>query len=189
MTTDLHVHDHSSNEVAILAGGCFWCLEAAFERVQGVIHVENGYANGLLERAPTYQEVCTGQTGFAEVVHVTYDSKEINFDILLNIFFAIHDPTTLNRQGADIGSQYRSAIFTLNHDQLELANTKIQQLTQSLFFSAPIVTVVEPLKNYYSAETYHQSYFAKHPHEGYCQMVIQPKLNTLRAQYNAMLKK
>lgn len=176
-------------ETIVLAGGCFWCLEAAFKQVQGIIHVENGYANGLLERAPTYQEVCTGQTGFAEVVHITYDPKEINFDNLLNIFFAIHDPTTLNRQGADVGTQYRSAIFTFNHDQQQQAHEKIRQLTQSEFFNEPIVTVVESLKNYYSAEAYHQDYFAKHPYEGYCQMVIQPKLNTLRTQYYAMLKK
>lgn len=189
MTTNINLYNHSSSEIAILAGGCFWCLEAAFEKVQGIIHVENGYANGLLEHAPTYEEVCTGRTGFAEVVHVKYDPKKVNFDILLNIFFAIHDPTTLNRQGADVGTQYRSAIFTLNDDQPQQADKKIQDLTQSAFFSAPIVTVVEPLKNYYSAEAYHQNYFAKHPHEGYCQMVIQPKLNTLRAQYSAMLKK
>lgn len=176
-------------EAIVLAGGCFWCLEAAFGQVQGVVHVESGYANGLLERAPTYEEVCAGSTGFAEAVRVLYDPEEIGFDVLLNIFFVIHDPTTLNRQGADVGTQYRSGIFVLNSEQQQQADGRIQYLAQSGFFSAPIVTVVEPLRNYYPAESYHQNYFVKHPHEGYCQMVIQPKLDALRSQYHAMLKR
>ena len=160
-------------KVAILGGGCFWCLEAAFEIVDGIIDVESGYANGDKPN-PTYKEVCTDTTGYAEVVKITYDESKISYKEILDIFFAIHDPTTLNRQGADVGSQYRSIIIYLDDKQKEIANEYIKNLQPTL--DRKIVTKVEPLKNYYKAEEYHQDYFRKNPTQPYCQAVALPKV-------------
>jgi len=160
-------------KTAILGGGCFWCLEAAFEIVDGIIDVESGYANGNIPN-PTYKEVCTDTTGYAEVVKITYDENKISYQEILDIFFAIHDPTTLNRQGADFGSQYRSIIIYLDDEQKEIANEYIKNLQQKL--DRKIVTKVEPLKNYYKAEEYHQDYFRKNPTQPYCQAVALPKV-------------
>ncbi len=158
---------------AILGGGCFWCLEAAFEIVDGIIDVESGYANGNIPN-PTYKEVCTDTTGYAEVVKIKYDESRISYKEILDIFFAIHDPTTLNRQGADFGSQYRSIIIYLDDKQKEIANEYIKKLQPTL--DRKIVTKVEPLKNYYKAEEYHQDYFRKNPTQPYCQAVALPKV-------------
>ncbi len=158
---------------AIFGGGCFWCLEAAFEIVDGVIDVESGYANGHKEN-PTYKEVCTDTTGYAEVVKITYDDNKISYKELLEIFFAIHDPTTLNRQGADFGSQYRSIIIYLDEEQKKEALEFIQELQK--YLDRKIVTKVEALKNYYKAEEYHQDYFRKNPMQAYCQAVALPKV-------------
>jgi len=158
---------------AILGGGCFWCLEAAFEIVDGIIDVESGYANCNISD-PTYKEVCTDTTGCAEVVKIRYDESKISYKKILDIFFKIHDPTTLNRQGADFGSQYRSTILTLNKEQEEIAKEYIKNLQPKL--ERKIVTKVEPLKNYYKAEEYHQDYFRKNPNQAYCQAVVLPKV-------------
>ncbi len=160
-------------EESILGGGCFWCLEAAFEIVDGVLDVESGYANGHIDN-PTYKEVCTDTTGHAEVIKITYDSSKINYKRLLEIFFKIHDPTTLNRQGGDYGSQYRSTIITLNQDQERVAKEYISNISQNL--DRKIVTKVESIKNYYKAEEYHQDYFRKNPNQPYCLAVALPKI-------------
>jgi len=158
---------------AIFGGGCFWCLEAAFEIVDGIIDVESGYANGHIDN-PSYKEVCTDTTGHAEVIKITFDEDKISYEDLLNIFFAIHDPTTLNRQGADFGSQYRSIIITLDSKQEKIAQDYISKLQKSL--DKKIVTKIEPLKCYYKAEEYHQDYFRKNPNQPYCQAVALPKV-------------
>ena len=158
---------------AIFGGGCFWCLEAAFEIVEGVLDVESGYANGHKEN-PTYKEVCSDTTGYAEVVKIKYDESKISYKDLLKIFFTIHDPTTLNRQGADYGSQYRSIIIYLDQEQKKEALEFIQELQK--YLNRKIVTKVEPLKNYYKAEEYHQDYFRKNPTQPYCQAVALPKV-------------
>ena len=158
---------------AIFGGGCFWCLEAAFEIVDGVLDVESGYANGHKEN-PNYKEVCTDTTGYAEVVKIKYDDSKITYKDLLKIFFTIHDPTTLNRQGADYGSQYRSIIIYLNQEQKKEALEFINTLQK--YLDRKIVTKVEPLKNYYKAEEYHQDYFRKNPTQPYCQAVALPKV-------------
>ena len=158
---------------AILGGGCFWCIEAAFEIVDGIIDVQSGYANCHKEN-PTYKEVCTDTTGCAEVVKVEYDESKITFKDILELFFKIHDPTTLNRQGADFGSQYRSTILTLDDNQEKLAKEYIAKIQPN--FSKKIVTKVEPLKNYYKAEEYHQDYFKNNPNQPYCLAVAAPKV-------------
>ena len=158
---------------AIFGGGCFWCLEAAFEIIDGVIDVESGYANGHTQN-PSYKEVCTDTTGHAEVIKIKYDDEKISYKELLELFFKIHDPTTLNRQGADFGSQYRSIIITLDKEQTKEAKEYIEQIGPQ--FSRKIVTKVEPLKEYYKAEEYHQDYFRKNPTQGYCQAVALPKV-------------
>jgi len=168
-------------KTAILGGGCFWCLEAAFEIVDGIIDVESGYANGDKPN-PTYKEVCTDTTGYAEVVKITYDESKISYKEILDIFFAIHDPTTLNRQGADVGSQYRSIIIYLDDEQKEIANEYIKNLQPKL--DRKIVTKVEPLKNYYKAEEYHQDYFRKNPTQPYCQAVALPKVLKVKKLIN-----
>ena len=168
-------------KTAILGGGCFWCLEAAFEIVDGIIDVESGYANGNIPN-PTYKDVCTDTTGYAEVVKITYDESKISYKEILDIFFAIHDPTTLNRQGADVGSQYRSIIIYLDDEQKEIANEYIKNLQPKL--DRKIVTKVEPLKNYYKAEEYHQDYFRKNPTQPYCQAVALPKVLKVKKLIN-----
>lgn len=174
-------------ETATLAGGCFWCLDGAYRDLRGVISVESGYAGGETPD-PTYEQVCTGNTGHAEVVRITYDPDEIKYRDLLEVFFSIHDPTTLNRQGGDVGTQYRSAVFYHDDAQRQAAEGIIAELTADGTFKDPIVTEVTALDAYYPGETYHQDYYRNNPGQGYCQVVIAPKLAKFRAKYAGMLK-
>lgn len=174
-------------EVATLAGGCFWCLEAVYDQLKGVISVESGYAGGHVDN-PTYQQVCGGRTGHAEVVRITFDPDVVSFRQLLEVFFTIHDPTTLNRQGADVGPQYRSAIFYHSPEQKATAEEVIRQLEAQELWPDPIVTELSPASNYYEAEVYHQEYFARNPYQGYCQVVIAPKVAKFRKKYLDQLK-
>lgn len=176
----------SDFDTATLAGGCFWCLEAVYERVRGVTAVQSGYANGHAP-APTYEAVCRGDTGYAEAVRITFDPAVISYRNLLEIFFAIHDPTTLNRQGADVGEQYRSAIFTHDGAQERIAHDLVSELTAAGDFDAPIVTRIEPLINFFAAEPYHDHYFARHPEQGYCAYVIGPKVHKFRQKFSQWL--
>jgi len=175
-------------EVATLAGGCFWCLEAVFDEVQGVEHVESGYAGGTVAN-PTYRQVCGGATGHAEVVRITFDPAIVSFRDLLNIFFTIHDPTTLNRQGSDIGTQYRSAILYHSPEQKATAEQVIKEINEAKIWPAPIVTEVTPFQGFYMAEDYHQEYFANNGGQPYCQFVVAPKVAKFRARYTEKLKK
>ena len=175
-------------EIATLAGGCFWCLEAVFDDLEGVEDVVSGYSGGSVPN-PTYQRVCTGDTGHAEVVQVTFNPDVISYRDLLRVFFTIHDPTTLNRQGADAGTQYRSAIFTHNETQEKVAEEVIAELNDAGLWDDPIVTEVVPIEAFYAAEEYHQEYFRRNPNQGYCRMVIAPKVAKFRKQYLERLKK
>ena len=174
------------SETATLAGGCFWCLEAVFERLKGVKDVVSGYTGGHVTD-PTYRQVCSGMTGHAEAVQVTYDPEVISYTDLLEIFFTIHDPTTMNRQGPDHGTQYRSAIFTHNLEQELEARQVIGQFTRDGLFDEPIVTEVVPLETFYPAEDYHQEYYQRNPNQPYCSAVITPKLAKLRHRHAARL--
>lgn len=173
---------------ATLAGGCFWCLEAVFDDLKGVLSVESGYSGGATEN-PSYKAVCTGVTGHAEVVRVEFDPEQISFDDLLRVFFAIHDPTTLNRQGADVGTQYRSAIFYHDEAQKQAAERIVAELNAADLWPNPIVTEVSALLNYYPAEDYHQEYFANNPSQPYCAAVVAPKVAKFRKQFLDRLKK
>ena len=175
-------------DVATLAGGCFWCLEAVFDDLEGVEDVVSGYAGGSVPN-PTYKHVCTGETGHAEVVQVTFNADVISYRDLLRVFFTIHDPTTLNRQGADAGTQYRSAIFTHNETQEKVAEEVIAELNDAGIWGDPIVTEVVPFEAFYPAEEYHQEYFRRNPNQGYCRVVIAPKVAKFRKQYLDRLKK
>jgi peptide-methionine (S)-S-oxide reductase len=177
----------ASLEVAILAGGCFWCLEAVFREVDGVENVVSGYTGGATVN-PTYEQVCSGKTGHAEVVQVSFDPLKISYREILEIFFSIHDPTTLNRQGADVGTQYRSAIFYHSEQQKAIAEELLAELNAAHLWKKPIVTQIVPLHTFYPAEDYHQGYFAQHPEQGYCQMVISPKVSKFRQQWSKHLK-
>ena len=170
---------------AVLGGGCFWCLDAAFRQINGVEDVVSGYANGHLEN-PSYKEVCTDTTGHAEVVKVLYDDNKLSYRDLLEIFYAIHDPTTLNRQGADFGSQYRSTILYQTDDEKRIAEDVTEEVQKEL--DRKVVTRIEPLKNFYPAEEYHQNYFAKNPWQGYCQAVVAPKVTKIREKFSKKLK-
>jgi peptide-methionine (S)-S-oxide reductase len=170
------------SEVATLAGGCFWCLEALFREVKGIEKVVSGYSGGTAVN-PSYAEVCSGATGHAESVQLTYDPKKISFREILTIFFSVHDPTTLNRQGADVGTQYRSAIFYHSPRQKAEAEEVIKRLNASKTWGASVVTQVAPFKNFYPAEAYHQEYFARNPEQPYCSVVIAPKLDKFRKRY------
>lgn len=174
-------------EQATLGGGCFWCLEAVYDQLKGVTDVVSGYAGGRIPN-PTYQQVCTGMTGHAEVVQITYDPAIISFGDLLDVFFTIHDPTTLNRQGADVGTQYRSVIFTHSPEQEQIARQKIADLTAAGVWDDPIVTEITPLDRFYPAEDYHQEYFVNNPNQGYCRVVIAPKVAKFRKLYLERLK-
>ncbi|MGB4068048.1 MAG: peptide-methionine (S)-S-oxide reductase MsrA [Nitrospira sp.] len=174
-------------EIAILAGGCFWCLEAVFDQVRGVESVESGYIGGSLDH-PSYEAVCGGQTGHAEAVRITFDPRVIPYKGLLEIFFVIHDPTTLNRQGNDAGTQYRSAIFYTSSEQQQTAEDLIRSLTTEKLYDAPIVTQVVSVSPWYEAESYHQEYFAQNPLQGYCQFVVGPKVAKFRKQFAQRLK-
>jgi peptide-methionine (S)-S-oxide reductase len=178
----------SKMEVATLGGGCFWCIEAAFEEIKGVVKVESGYAGGIIA-SPTYEQVCTGTTGHAEVVQVTFDPSVVSFKEILEIFFTAHDPTTLNRQGADVGTQYRSVIFYHDEKQKETAERVIAELDAARVWDSPTVTRIEPFKNFYKAEEYHRGYFSRHPEAAYCRVVIAPKIVKLREKYREKLKR
>jgi peptide-methionine (S)-S-oxide reductase len=179
---------NGSKEVATLAGGCFWCIEAVFDDLKGVEDVVSGYSGGAVAN-PTYRQVCAGTTGHAEVVQVTFDPAAISFRELLEVFFTIHDPTTLNRQGADVGTQYRSAIFYHSPEQRATAEQVIADLTAAGVWDRPIVTEVGPFQAFYPAEDYHQEYFLNNPGQPYCQMVVAPKVAKFRKQYVERLKR
>jgi len=178
----------SRTEVATLAGGCFWCLEAVFDELRGVRKIESGYSGGFVPD-PTYRQVCTGTTGHAEVVQVTFDPNVISFRDLLEVFFAVHDPTTLNRQGPDVGTQYRSAIFYHTPEQKRVAEEVIAELDAAHTWDAPIVTEVAPFDAFYDAEDYHQEYFRRNEGQPYCRVVVAPKVAKFRAQHLDRLKK
>ena len=175
-------------QTATLAGGCFWCLEAVFDEVKGVQGVESGYAGGKMAN-PSYREVCNGNTGHAEVVQVHFDANVVSYHDLLNVFFAIHDPTTLNRQGNDTGTQYRSAIFYHDDEQKMVAEELIKSLNAQKIFDRPIVTEVTKLDKFYMAEDYHQEYFARNPYQPYCMAVVSPKVSKFRKHFLELLKK
>ena len=175
-------------ETATFAGGCFWCLEAVYDEAKGVLSVESGYSNGHVAN-PSYRDVCNGNTGHAEVIQIKFDPSIISFRDLLNVFFTIHDPTTLNRQGADVGTQYRSAIFYHSPEQKAVAEQTISELNAQGIWNSPIVTEVEALKDFYIAENYHQEYFARNQNQPYCQAVVAPKVAKFRKHYLELLKK
>lgn len=172
-------------ETATLGGGCFWCLEAVYKRIKGVEKVVSGYSGGT-SRNPTYQEVCGGRSGHAEVVQITYDADRVTFNDLLDVFWAIHDPTSLNKQGADTGTQYRSVIFYRDDEQKALAQKAIDELGGTL--ERPVVTELSPLDVFYPAEAYHRDYFDTNPHEGYCMVVIDPKVEKFKKKFKSLLK-
>ncbi len=174
------------NEIATLDGGCFWCLEAAFDQLQGVQSVESGYMGGKHPN-PTYEAVCTGESGHAEVVQVTFDPSTISFREILEVFFSIHDPTTLNRQGNDVGTQYRSVIFHHSPEQEATAKEVISTLTHDKLFDSPIVTEVSPAEPFYMGEEYHQEYFVSYPNQPYCSYRIGPKIAKFRQQFTSKL--
>jgi peptide-methionine (S)-S-oxide reductase len=174
-------------EVATFAAGCFWCTEAVFDQLKGVVRVESGYSGGNVP-SPSYEEVCTGDTGHAESIEITFDPSIISFKDLLQIFFTTHDPTTYNRQGGDVGTQYRSAIFYHNPEQEKIARQVIQEFNRSKVWKKPIVTEVVPYREFYKAEDYHQDYYAKNSGQPYCRVVIEPKIAKLREHYREKLK-
>lgn len=174
-------------ETAVLGGGCFWCLEAVFEQVQGVESVTSGYCGGRNPN-PSYTEVCDGDTGHAEVVEIKFDPASLSFSDLLKIFFAIHDPTTLDRQGNDVGSQYRSVIFYQTSEQQRNANEVIGELNRQQIWDKPIVTQVVPAQPFYPAEDYHRQYFRANPEQGYCSVVVAPKVAKFRKRFAPLLK-
>lgn len=175
-------------QTATLAGGCFWCLEAVYDQVKGVVSVESGYTGGKMPN-PSYEDVCTGTTGHAETVQVTFDPDVVSYRDLLKVFFGIHDPTTLNRQGADVGTQYRSAIFYHNEEQKREAEEVIKELNEQHIWDAPIVTEVKPFDKFYVAENYHQEYYEHNRFQPYCMMVVAPKVAKFRKHYMELLKK
>jgi peptide-methionine (S)-S-oxide reductase len=174
-------------ETATLGGGCFWCLEAIYDELKGVIEVESGYSGGHVSD-PTYQQVCSGTTGHAEVVQITYDPEKISFEEILEVFFSIHDPTTLNQQGNDVGTQYRSVIFYHNQEQKEIAEKVIEEVEMDGGWGRPIVTQIMPFEVFYPAEDYHQEYYSFNIHQPYCQVVITPKIQKFRKRYLSQLK-
>ena len=178
----------SKLEVAYFGEGCFWCTEAFFQRLEGVISVRSGYGGGRVEN-PTYEEVCDKRTGHAEMTKIEYDPTKITYDELLEVFWKTHDPTTLNRQGADEGPQYRSVIFYINEEQKQKAEHYKAELDKSHAYNKPIVTAIEPFKNYYPAENYHQNYYNEHPSQGYCSFVIRPKVEKFEKVFKNKLKK
>jgi len=175
-------------ETITLAGGCFWCLEAVYDELRGVTDVVSGYMGGNTLN-PTYKQICTGTTGHAEVVQLTYDPTIISTRQILDVFFTIHDPTTLNRQGADVGTQYRSAIFYHTDTQKQIAEATIAEITETRLWANPIVTEVTAADTFYPAEAYHQNYYVNNPYAGYCQVVIAPKVAKFRSKFLAELKK
>jgi peptide-methionine (S)-S-oxide reductase len=176
------------NELATLAGGCFWCMEAVFDDLNGILSVESGYSGGHVAN-PTYRQVCSEVTGHAEAVQLTFDPSVISYKDILNVFFAVHDPTTLNRQGNDVGTSYRSAIFYHSDEQKTIAQEVIRKLTSQKLWPNPIVTEVTKFDKFYIAEDYHQEYFANNPDQSYCRVVVAPKVAKFRKQYFDRLKK
>jgi len=174
-------------ETIVLGGGCFWCTEAVFDRVRGIVDVESGYSNGETIN-PSYEQVCTGRTGHAEVVKVEFDPAQIALREILEIFFVVHDPTTLNRQGNDVGTQYRSGIYYGTDEQKRVAEEIIREIGDSKTYRAPIVTEVRPLDNYSTAEAYHQDYFLNNPNQGYCAFVVGPKVEKFQKTFAARVK-
>lgn len=174
-------------ETATLAGGCFWCTEALFKRLRGVALVTSGYAGGWKEN-PSYEEVSSGKTGHAEAVQITFDSKVISFEKLLELFFHLHDPTTLNQQGADLGSQYRSAIFYHSEEQKRIAEQMIKRLTKSKEFKGKIVTFLLPFSTFYQAENYHRNYYERNSDQPYCRVIINPKLQKLYQEFTGQIE-
>ena len=177
----------SKTETAVLGGGCFWCVEAALLQLEGVLAVENGYMGGALDQ-PTYEQVCSGKTGHVEVVRVEFDPALLSYAELLEVFFTAHDPTTLNRQGNDAGTQYRSVIFVLN-GQRAVAEQVIAELTAKQIFAAPIVTTIEAARTFWKAEGYHQNYFANNSHQPYCLFAVAPKVAKIRAKFADRIKR
>lgn len=177
-----------ATETATLGGGCFWCLEAVYDELNGVMDVVSGYAGGARPN-PTYEQVCSGATGHAEVIQVKFDPAVVSYEDILHVFFSIHDPTTLNRQGADVGTQYRSVIFTHSPEQKAAAEKVIQELTAEQLWPNPIVTQVADAPTFYPAEDYHQQYYVRNPYQGYCSVVIAPKVSKFRKLYMDKLKK
>ncbi|HXK60887.1 MAG TPA: peptide-methionine (S)-S-oxide reductase MsrA [Acidobacteriota bacterium] len=177
-----------SEEVITLAGGCFWCVEAIFDDLKGVKQVESGYSGGHVPN-PTYEQVCSGRTGHAEVIEVTFDPQVISLEDILRIFFTVHDPTTLNRQGPDVGTQYRSAIFYRNEEQKRVAQEVMQEVEASKIWDDPLVTQLEPFQAFYRAEDYHQEYYASNPNQPYCRVIIAPKVAKFREKYRSWLKR
>jgi peptide-methionine (S)-S-oxide reductase len=186
MSTEINQNIHNK-EIATLGGGCFWCLEAIYTDLKGVEKVVSGYSGGR-KGNPSYQEVSRGDSGHAEVVQITYDTVVISFEELLKIFFTIHDPTTLNRQGADVGPQYRSVIFYHNNSQRESAERILDEVAAEKIWADPIVTQIEPFTEFFIAEQYHQDYFKRNPEQGYCQVVIAPKVVKFRKSFAEQLK-
>ena len=176
-----------ADESVILGGGCFWCLEAVFDRMAGVKSVESGYMGGKLDN-PTYRQVCSGATGHVEVVRVTFDTSELSFRDILEVFFAIHDPTTLNRQGNDVGTQYRSVIFYTSDEQRAIAEQMISELNAAHTWPNPIVTTVEPATKFFMAEDYHQEYYANNSSQPYCQFVVAPKVKKFQQKFAEKMK-
>jgi peptide-methionine (S)-S-oxide reductase len=177
-----------NTETIVLGGGCFWCTEAVFDRVQGVLDVESGYSNGETVN-PSYEQVCTGRTGHAEVVKLVFDPAQITLREVLEIFFVVHDPTTLNRQGNDVGTQYRSGIYYVDEVQKQVAEEVIRDIEASKIYRSPVVTEVEPLANYSAAEAYHQDYFLNNPNQGYCAFVVGPKVEKFQKTFASRVKK
>jgi peptide-methionine (S)-S-oxide reductase len=173
--------------MATVAGGCFWCLEAVYDQMKGVVSVESGYLGGQMDD-PTYEVVCSGMTGHAEAVRITFDPTVVSYRELLEVFFVIHDPTTLNRQGHDVGSQYRSAIFYHRPEQKQIAEDVMAAMTKEAIYPGPIVTQVEPAGTWYEAEPYHQEYFARNPYQGYCAAIVAPKVVKFRKLFASKLK-
>ncbi|MFI5105453.1 MAG: peptide-methionine (S)-S-oxide reductase MsrA [Terriglobales bacterium] len=176
-----------NSETAILGGGCFWCVEAVYDRLKGVKSVESGYMGGHVDK-PTYRQVCGGDTGHVEVVRVTFDPQEISFPDVLEVFFEVHDPTTLNRQGNDVGTQYRSVIFYTSDEQKRQAEKAIADLNAAHTWPNPVVTAVEPAKEFFMAEDYHQEYFANNAYQPYCQLVVSPKVKKFEKKFAAKMK-
>jgi peptide-methionine (S)-S-oxide reductase len=183
----LNPPSQNETQTATLGGGCFWCLEAVYDELKGVVEVVSGYSGGRRPN-PSYEQVCSGATGHAEVVQVTFDPAQVSYRDILNVFFTIHDPTTLNRQGADIGTQYRSVIFYHNPAQKATAEQVIAELEAQKLWDGPIVTQVAALEAFYPAEGYHQEYYARNPEQAYCQFVVAPKVAKFRKQYLERLK-
>ena len=183
----MNPNEPSNPHKATFGGGCFWCTEAFFLNLKGVTKVESGYSGGKVKN-PGYREVCSGLTGHAEVIQITFDPATVGYEDLLEIFWNTHDPTTLNRQGADEGTQYRSVVFYHNEEQMRMAEQYKQQLEASHVYKTPIVTEISPLINFYAAEDYHQNYFALNQNQGYCEYVIRPKVEKFKKQYGASLK-